>query len=67
VVTETAGTAAATVMEKDLEAVCGVALESCTCKVNVNVPDWVGVPLTVAVELLRVTPAGRAPEVIDQL
>jgi len=41
--------------------------ESVTCAVIVKLPDAVGVPLSAPVAPFSVTPAGRAPAVIDQL
>ena len=60
-------TAGAIVTERDFEAVCGVALESWTCRVNAKFPDWVGVPLMLEPALLTVTPPGRFPEVTDHV
>jgi hypothetical protein len=40
---------------------------SVTLTEKLNVPDAVGVPDSSPVEVFRVTPAGRLPEVIDQV
>ena len=53
------------VIDKDLVAV--AAFASCACTVKVEVPAVVGVPEIAPVELFKVNPAGRLPEVIDQV
>jgi len=47
-------------------ALCAGELESVTLTVNEDVPVVVGVPL-ICPELLRLNPAGRDPELTDQL
>ena len=47
-------------------ALCAGELESVALTVNAEVPAVVGVPL-ICPELLRVSPAGKPPELIDQL
>lgn len=47
-------------------ALCDGELESVTFTVNDEVPDAVGVPL-ICPELLSVSPAGKEPELKDQL
>ncbi len=60
-------TAAAIVMLSDLVAVCTVgAVESVTSTEKLVVPEAVGVPDMVPVDAFKVSPAGRAPEFIDQ-
>ena len=66
VVTCTGVTAAATTMLKLFVVLCAGELESVTFKVNDAVPAVVGVPL-ICPALLSVSPAGNAPEEIDQL
>ena len=56
--------AACTVIDSLAEATCCAA--SCTCTVNEDVPAVVGVPL-ICPELPSVKPAGREPELTDQL
>lgn len=41
--------------------------ESVTCTVIGKLPDAVGVPLSAPVNAVKVTPAGRVPDVIVQL
>ena len=60
-------TAVEIVMLSDFEAVCAGELESFTWTVKEEVPDPVGVPVICPEELPSVSPAGREPEVIDQL
>ena len=43
------------------------ASESVTCKVKFDIPDVVGMPVIAPVEVLRVSPGGILPEVIDQV
>ena len=62
----TGGTAAETVMLRFAAALCAGELESVTFTVNEAVPAVVGVPL-ICPELLKVRPAGREPELSDQL
>jgi hypothetical protein len=66
-VTETGGGAAAMAIESCFVPVCGVAEESLTCAVKVNVPETLGVPLIAPVELFSDNPPGRAPAVTLQL
>jgi len=59
------GAAAATVKEMLAVAVCCTALESLTMTEIGKLPLAVGVPEMRPVLALRLSPAGRAPEVID--
>ena len=59
-------TEAVTVMLRFAVALCAGELESVTLTVNEEVPAVVGVPL-ICPEPLSVKPAGREPEVSDQL
>ena len=59
-------TEAVTTMLRFAVAVCAGELESVTFTVNEEVPAVVGVPL-ICPELLSVKPAGKVPELIDQL
>ncbi len=59
--------AAATVKETLPLAVCWVELESLTVTVMGKLPFAVGVPEMRPVLEARVSPAGRLPEVIDQV
>ena len=43
------------------------AFASCTCTVKVEVPAVVGVPEITPVELVKVSPAGKLPDVTDQV
>jgi hypothetical protein len=54
------------VMLKDLVVVCVGDEESLTCTVKDDVPAAVGVPEIWPEEALRVSPAGKEPELIDQ-
>jgi hypothetical protein len=56
---------ALTMMLSDFVAVSELASETCTVKVLV--PDPVGVPEMTAVLGARVSPVGKAPEVIDHI
>jgi hypothetical protein len=60
------GAAAATVKEMLAVAVCCTALESLTITEIGKLPLAVGVPETTPVLALRLSPAGRVPDVIDQ-
>jgi hypothetical protein len=62
----TAVTAAFTAMLRLAVLVCAGELESVTLTVNEEVPAAVGVPL-ITPEVLSVNPAGKDPELIDQL
>jgi hypothetical protein len=66
-VTDTATTAEEIVTANDFVAVCGVALESFTCRVNVKLPDAVGVPFIIEDELFTVSPPGSVPEDTDHV
>ena len=66
VVTCTGVTEAVTVMLRFPVALCAGELESVTFTVNEELPAVVGVPL-ICPELLSVNPAGKLPELIDQL
>jgi hypothetical protein len=44
-----------------------LALASVTLKVILLVPDVVGVPVTIPVPQLRVRPAGKVPDDMDQV
>ena len=58
--------AADTVMLSNLVTVCGVgAVESVTLTVKLEAPAVVGVPAIPPVEAFRVSPGGKAPELID--
>ena len=58
--------AAAIVMPKFAEALFVGELESVTARVNEKVPAVVGIPL-ICPPLFSVKPAGREPELMDQL
>jgi hypothetical protein len=58
--------AAVTVMESDLVTEAAGEEESVTCTVKVEVPAVVGVPEITPAEL-RLSPAGRDPDVRDQV
>ena len=60
------GVAAVTVKEMLAVAVCCTALESVTMTEIRKLPLAVGVPEMMPVLALRLSPAGRLPEVIDQ-
>ena len=61
-------TAAATVMLSDCVAVFGVGeVESVTFAVKLKLPEVVGVPLICPDVAFRLSPAGSAPELTDQL
>ena len=62
----TGGTEAEVVMLRFPIALCAGELESVTLTVNEEVPAVAGVPL-IWPELLSVRPAGREPELSDQL
>ncbi len=61
------GVAAATVMEVAADWVCAGLLLSVTVTVKLEVPLAVGVPEMMPVDGDRLRPAGRVPEVIDQV
>jgi hypothetical protein len=67
VVSSSGETAAATLILKDDEAVCGVAPASWTWTVNEYVPDCEGVPLITPDTEFNVSPAGNVPALIVQL
>jgi hypothetical protein len=50
------------VIFRDFAAVCDGEEESANCTLNVEVPDWVGVPVIWPVAP-RFSPAGKEPEV----
>jgi hypothetical protein len=52
-------------MDNDWVAV--AAFASFTCTVKVDVPVVVGVPEITPVELVKLNPAGRLPDVTDQV
>jgi hypothetical protein len=54
-------------IEVDNVAVCTVLLLSFTITPSAKVPLTVGVPLITPVEEVRFKPAGKLPEVIDQM
>jgi hypothetical protein len=54
-------------IERATDLVCAGLSASVTVAVRLNVPLAVGVPETAPVVVPRLSPAGRAPEVIDQL
>lgn len=43
-------------------AVCGVGLESFTCKLKLDVPAAVGEPVIAPVELFKLSPVGKEPK-----
>jgi hypothetical protein len=67
VVPAVAGGAAAKVIVITADFVCTGLLLSVTVKVKVDIPLSVGVPEIVPVVDAKVSPAGRLPEVIDQV
>jgi hypothetical protein len=54
-------------IESETDFVCAGVSVSVTVAVRLKVPLAVGVPETMPVAVPRLSPAGRAPEVIDQL
>jgi hypothetical protein len=48
-------------------AVCGVAVESFTCTVKDELPVAVGAPEIFPLAAPKLSPAGKAPELIDQV
>jgi hypothetical protein len=54
-------------MESETDFVCAGVSVSMTVAVRLKVPLAVGVPETMPVAAPRLSPVGRAPEVIDQL
>jgi hypothetical protein len=54
-----------TVMDRDCDAV--AVVQQATCTVKLAVPVVMGAPVKAPVEELSEMPAGRAPEVIDQV
>lgn len=54
-------------MESATDLVCAGLSASVTVAVMLNIPLAVGVPETRPVDVPRLSPAGRAPEVTDQL
>jgi len=59
--------AGATTIEVVTDFVCTGLAESATAAVKLDVPLAVGVPETIPVAADRVRPAGRLPEVTDQV
>ena len=66
VVIDRVADAAVTVMESDLVTEAAGEEESVTCTVNVEVPAVVGVP-EITPDELRLSPAGRDPDVRDHV
>jgi hypothetical protein len=60
------GAAAATTIERETDFVCAGLDESVTVVVKVAVPFAVGVPEIRPVDVFRLSPAGRLPEMKDQ-
>jgi hypothetical protein len=58
-------TAAAIVMLNDFVAVCAGDEESLTCTLKDDAPACVGVPLIWPVEVVRLSPVGKDPELIN--
>jgi hypothetical protein len=58
---------AETVIDRLAEAVLAGLLESVTWTVKLEVPDALDVPVMAPVEVLRLSPAGREPDVSDQV
>ena len=56
-----------TVIDKLVVAVLAGLLESVTFTVKLEVPDALGVPVIAPLEVLRLSPAGREPDVSDQV
>ena len=61
------GTMAETVIDRLAVAVLAGLLESVTFTVKLEVPDALGVPVIAPLEVLRLSPAGREPDVSDQV
>jgi hypothetical protein len=59
--------AGATTIEVVSDLVCAGLPESATVAVKLNAPLAVGVPETIPVVAARLRPAGRVPEVTDQV
>jgi hypothetical protein len=58
---------AETVIDRLAVAVLAGLLESVTFTVKLEVPDALGVPVIAPLEVLRLSPAGREPDVSDQV
>ena len=67
VVTDSVEVVDVTVRVSDLLAFCCGDAESAACTVMEKLPEAVGVPEIAPLDAVRVTPEGRAPEVIDHV